>query len=302
MSARPRIAFEKSAPGSASATGLPPLTAIGTARSLGSSTWTFVRNVSSTSLRLRPTFVLARFRITRIRSVGKESSSSVCRPEPDVLDRRDVEPAEQEQEYVGAVERRQHRPVEERRRVDDDHVVGGAGDLEQPGQLALGDELGVLRPDRGGQDVEPARMLGRVAGQLLGVQLARGDDEVVDRLLGLEAEHDRGVPELEVEVEQEGAFLVVLREGGREVRGHEVLPIPPLGENTVATLPTRLAPLAERFSAWQALRIAKTMFSVSCGSGTTSATSASSASARMPEHSPEQSRITGARVYSRIAE
>ena len=63
-----------------------------------------------------------------------------------------------------------------------------------------------------------------------------------------------------------------------------------------------LAAFADRFSAWQALRMAKTMFSVSCGSGITSATSASRASARIPEHSPEQSRITGARVYSRIAE
>src|SRR5262249_28987177 len=38
MSARPRTAFEKSAPGPARAPGLPPFTAIGTARSLGNST------------------------------------------------------------------------------------------------------------------------------------------------------------------------------------------------------------------------------------------------------------------------
>ena len=43
------------------------------------------------------------------------------------------------------------------------------------------------------------------------------------------------------------------------------MPIPPLGENTVATLPRWLDEPADRLSAWQALRIAKTMFSVSCG-------------------------------------
>ena len=74
--------------------------------------------------------------------------------QPDVLDRRHLEPAD-EQQLVGAVERRQHRPVEERRRVDDDHVVRLARDLEQAGQLRLGDQLGVLRPDRRREDVEP---------------------------------------------------------------------------------------------------------------------------------------------------
>ena len=41
------------------------------------------------------------------------------------------------------------------------------------------------------------RVLGARHRELLGVQLARCDDEVVDGLVGLEPEHDRGVAELE---------------------------------------------------------------------------------------------------------
>ena len=62
-------------------------------------------------------------------------------------------------------------------------------------------------------------MLGRVAGQLLGVQLARRDDEVVDRLLGLEPEHDRRVAELQVEVEEQRLLLVVPGQSRGQVDG-----------------------------------------------------------------------------------
>src|SRR6185312_872526 len=48
----------------------------------------------------------------------------------DVLDRRHVERRD-EQKLVGAVERREHRPVEEGRRIDDDDVVALLGDREQ---------------------------------------------------------------------------------------------------------------------------------------------------------------------------
>ena len=58
----------------------------------------------------------------------------------------------------------------------------------------------------------------RVARQLLGVELARCDDEVVDRLVGLDPEHDRRIAELQVEVEEQRAPLVVLRKRRREVR------------------------------------------------------------------------------------
>ena len=64
---------------------------------------------------------------------------------------------------------------------------------------------------------------GDVARELLRVELARGDDQVVDRLRRLEPEHDRGVAELEVEIEQERPAALVLRERRREVRGRDGL-------------------------------------------------------------------------------
>ena len=83
-------------------------------------------------------------------------------------------------------------------------------------ELGLGHELCVLGAKRRRQDVEPARVLRDVARELLGIELARGHDEVVDRLVRLEAEHDRRVAELQVEIEQQRAPALVLRERGRE--------------------------------------------------------------------------------------
>ena len=103
-----------------------------------------------------------------------------------------------------------------------------ARDLEQAPELRLRHELCVLRAKRSRQHLEPARVLGRVAGQLLRVELARGDDQVIDRLLGLDAEHDRGVAELQVEVEEERLAPLELRAGGGEVGGGDRLAGPAL--------------------------------------------------------------------------
>ena len=56
---------------------MPRLTAIGTARSLGTLKRTLTSSALSTSPGFIPTFELARFRTRRIRSDGKERSSSV---------------------------------------------------------------------------------------------------------------------------------------------------------------------------------------------------------------------------------
>src|SRR5439155_19153185 len=113
--------------------------------------------------------------------------------------------------------------------VDDDQVVRLLRHLHQAGQLRLGDELRVLGPDRRGEDVEARGVARRVAGQLLGIELARSGDEILDRLLRLDPEHDRGVPELEVEVEQQGSLARCLGERGGEVRRHDGLARPALG-------------------------------------------------------------------------
>ena len=219
MSRTPR---EKSQLASERTAGLPRLTASGTARSLG---------ISKRDPRLERRLDLAPLHAdVRVRAV-QDDADALGREreqlerldrEPDVLDRRHVEAA-QEQELVRAVERRQHRPVEEGRGVDDDHVVALLGHLEQARELLLGDELGVLGPHRRGEDVEARRVPGRVAGELLRIQLARRGDQVVDRLVGLDPEHDRRVAELQVEVEQQRALAVVLRERGGEVRRHHGL-------------------------------------------------------------------------------
>ena len=84
-------------------------------------------------------------------------------------------------------------------------------------------------------------MPGRVAGELLGVELTRRDDEVVDRLLGLEAEHDRRIPELQIEVEEQRplASSNLAKAAARFVEV-TVFPVPPLGENTVTMRPRRV--------------------------------------------------------------
>ena len=80
-------------------------------------------------------------------------------------------------------EHREHRPVEERRGVDDDDVVRLARHLEQLQHLRLGDELGILGPHRRGEDVEPGLVPRRVSLELAGVELARSAHEVVHRAL-----------------------------------------------------------------------------------------------------------------------
>ena len=109
--------------------------------------------------------------------------------------------------------------MEERRCVDDDRVVRRPSDVDERGHLALHDELRVLGPEGRGKDIEPACVPGDVARELLRIELARCDDEVVHRLRRLETEHDRRVPELKVEIEEERALLLLLGEHRGEARG-----------------------------------------------------------------------------------
>jgi len=118
--------------------------------------------------------------------------------------------------------------VEERRGVDDDDVERLPRDLEQAAELCLGHQLCILGSKRRRQHFEATSVLGCVPGELLAVELARGHDEVVDRLLGLDAEHDRGVAELQVEIEEQRLAPFELRACSREVRRHDRLARPAL--------------------------------------------------------------------------
>ncbi len=119
--------------------------------------------------------------------------------------------------------------MEERRRVDDDHVVALLGDGEQVAEALLGDQLGVLGPKRRRQDVHARLMGGDVAGQCLGVELAPGHDQVVDGLVRLDPHHDGDVAELQVEVEQERPPLMLAGEQHGQVAGQRGLAGPALG-------------------------------------------------------------------------
>ena len=148
--------------------------------------------------------------------------------EPHVLERRNVQAA-QHDELVRAIERGEDGAVEERRGVDDDRVVRRSRDVDERRHLALHHELRILGPHGSGENVEPARVPGDVTRELLRVELARSDDEVVHGLRRLEAEHDGGVAELEVEVEEQRALPLLLREHRGKARRDDRLAGAPLG-------------------------------------------------------------------------
>ena len=100
-----------------------------------------------------PTFEFARF--DDANPVGrKREELEGLQAQPDVLDRRHVEPAERSNRSSVWSSVASIGPWKNGERVDDDQVERLLGDLDQPGQLRLGDELGVLGPDRRRQDVE----------------------------------------------------------------------------------------------------------------------------------------------------
>ncbi len=152
----------------------------------------------------------------RNRSSGKRQQLERLQRQPNVLQRRHIRVAEQKQ-LVGLVERREHRPVEERRRVDDHEIVGLAGDLEQRANRLLADELGILRAHRSRQDVDAGRVALGVDAELLAVQRGRGAEQLAHRVVGGEAEHDRGVAELQVEVDQQRLLARMRRCRDRKV-------------------------------------------------------------------------------------
>ena len=93
--------------------------------------------------------------------------------------------------------------------------------------VRLGDQLGVL--GRSGAGGCRARTCASWCSPRASRSRARpGDDQVVDGLLRLEPEHDRGVAELQVEVEEERPLLLVLGERGGEVRRRHGLARPAL--------------------------------------------------------------------------
>ena len=63
---------------------------------------------------------------------------------------------------------------------------------------------GLVGPHRREQDAQAGAVLGQVAVELLGVEHAAGRREVVDRPLGLQAQREPDVAELQVEIDDDG--------------------------------------------------------------------------------------------------
>ena len=98
----------------------------------------------------RPIDELARLSTSESFSSGNESILSVLSASRTFFKRRQVGVAEHEQ-TVGEIERREHRPVEERRRVDDDNIVRLARNVEQRTHGLFADKLSILGVHRRGQ-------------------------------------------------------------------------------------------------------------------------------------------------------
>ena len=140
------------------------------------------------------------------------------RLEPDlrVLERERVEHPD-DAELRGGVDRRDHLGRESRRRVDDDEVVPRARRISKTSRRNGDPDRGrLVGPQRREQRARPGRMLGEEPVDLVAVERSARDGEVVDRLVGCEAEREPDVAELQVEVDDHRRTSVE-RERHREV-------------------------------------------------------------------------------------
>ena len=130
-------------------TGRARLIAAGTAESSGNSNAILASSASSMSSRRRHPWRRA---VHDQRDPLAVEAQPVDRlePDPDVLQRRHLGIAD-EQQLVGVVERREQRSVEERPGVDDDRVVGGASGLQHGSELLLTHDVRLFGPPRRGE-------------------------------------------------------------------------------------------------------------------------------------------------------
>ena len=122
-----------------------------------------------------------------------------------VLEREGVEHAHDD-EIARRVDRRDHLGREPGRRVDDDAVERRPQRrVDVPDQLDR-DRARLVGPRRREQGAEAGRMRHQVRGELLGVERATGEREVVERSVGAEPEAQGDIAELQVEVDDRDAL------------------------------------------------------------------------------------------------
>ena len=142
-------------------------------------------------------------------------------PELGVLERQGVEHPDHDD--VGrVVDRRDDLRREARRRVDDDPVVVLAQDRVDLAQELGADGARLIGPARRDERMNARGVVRHEGLELVPVEDARRLGEVVDRLLRRQAETERNVAELEIEVDERD-LLAALREADGEVRRRQGL-------------------------------------------------------------------------------
>ena len=218
------------------------------------------------SERFRPSFPYAWFSTSRIFSSGNASSRSVLRLRPTSLRAGNLRAADQD-ERARVVERGQDRPVQERRGVDHDLVVGRAGDLEETGELRVAHEVGVLRPKRRGHaSSSPDSVPRRVPLELLRVESAGAEIRSCSVCSGWRPSTIAESPNWRSRSSRSVRFPCSTASTDARLVATTVFPIPPFGENTVVTLPSACSttPVSLPPVRW-ARRSVKATFSTACG-------------------------------------
>ncbi len=201
--ARARDRAREAAASSATTTGSARLTAAGTAGSSGSSKAIFASSACSMSLVADAAGGAEAVGDERDALTVEAEAVDRLEPDADVLQRRHLGIAD-EQQLVGVIERGEHRGVEQRARVDDDGVVGVAGSRRarrrarpgrpRPPPRAAAARAARRRPSGVGAD---ERL------QLVAVDVAGRGGEVGDRRPRRDRQRERGVAELQVEVDEQ---------------------------------------------------------------------------------------------------
>ena len=100
-----------------------------------------------------------RLATSETRSRGEAEAVDRLEPDADVLERRDLGIADQQQ-LVGVVERREQGGVEQRSGVDHDRVVGVPRRVENGREVGLADRIRLFRTQRRGQHGDSRPVVG----------------------------------------------------------------------------------------------------------------------------------------------